>query len=143
MSDIKIISEDAKSYIANIDGKQVILYKVDVDKINERNRNSLNEASKHLPKQLVVDFINFIIYTIEYIPTVDKYENAANTTVAFMKQIEKILVKNECSNLMFSYIKNLDPNIYGKAQTFMKIIKRLEIDMVAINSLQNELDLKL
>mgnify|MGYP006863438466 CR=1 FL=1 len=135
---IEIISEDDKCYIAKIDGKQVKLFKVDVDEINIRNKNNLHDAAKCLPKQLVVDFINFIISTIEHKPTVDRYENAANRMVACMKQIEKILLENKCSNLMFWYIKNIDPDIYGKAQTFMRIIERLEIEMVAINSLQNQ-----
>jgi len=133
-----LIGEDDKSYTANIEGKIVKLFKIDTEPINSRHNESVYQASKCLRNDTVYEVFNYISMILNNIPTIDKYEEIAKQVTTYLKEVEIILLDNECINFVFYYIKDIDPSIYGRAQTFIKNITMVKEDFKNIINFQNE-----
>jgi len=127
--EFKIISEDEKSYLAEIDGKPVKLFKINLEELEFKHTNDLFNASGHIPLKLIDEILFFTDRLLKFIPSVNEYEPVAKQMVGYMNKIYDILKPHKLSHLMHHLVKDTDPNIYGKAQTIMKNIERLHKDL--------------
>ncbi len=125
---IKIISEDDKSYMAEVDGKVVKLFKIDKNEIDERWKNTIYHISKHIPKHNFEELLKVLIEYINHIPNVNEYKRVANRVTCYIDKLYKIIspiCNQHISNVFHHPYKNINIEIYGKAYTFMKEIKSL------------------
>ncbi len=139
---IKVIAEDKDSFTAMLDGKEIKLYKINIDEIEIKRRTDLYKAAGHIPKELIVNALYLTSRTLDKIPTVDDYEDIATIAVDYMNQIYKYLRKNKLSYIIHYLIKNTDPYIYGRAQTFMKNIRYFDTDLRIIQDFQVDMTIK-
>ena len=125
---IELISETDDSYIANIDGKHVKLFKINTNEIKERWKKNVDEATKLIPKHHFEVLLKILISTINNIPTVAEYERVSNNIAGHINKLYDMIAPNcnqHFSNIFHYPYKNISTEIYGKAQTFMKEIKSL------------------
>lgn len=125
---IEVIAETNDGYIANINGKEVKLFKVDSNEIKERWNKNIFEASKLISKHDLETMIKILIEYINRIPTVVEYERVSNRVAKHVNKLYDIIAPKctqSFSNIFHHPYKNITPDIYGKAQTFMKEIKSL------------------
>ncbi len=123
MSEIKIISESKKYYTAVIDGKPIVLYKLDVDSIKQNRINDLKKSAEIIPDVLFNQILAFTNDLLENIPNVDEYEKVADEVVVLMELLHKELRPHCLTYLVHQSIKHISPSCYGKANTFTHQIK--------------------
>jgi len=119
---IELISEDDKSYTALVDGKETKLFKINIEELNAKHDRDLLEASKHLSKSDIEEMLFFTRRIIQFVPRITEYERVAVETTDLMERVYKALEPYKLSYLMHHLVKDTNPEIYGKAETFMKQI---------------------
>jgi len=125
---IELISETDDAYIANVDGKQVKLFKINTTEIKERWNRNIDTASKLISKYQFESMLKILINVINNVPTVDEYERISNNIAAHINILYDDIApscNHGFSNIFHHPYKNISTEIYGKAQTFMKEIKGL------------------
>jgi len=129
--EIEFLNEHERYYEALIGGKNVILYKVDKDKIQQDYLINLKKVSKTLSLNNIIPLYNLLKESIKNTPNVDQYEKIADSISI---EIDKLyyLTKSDKSSIFHHPYKQINPAIYGKAQTFMKNIKFLFEDLIYI-----------
>ena len=138
---IELISETEDSYIANIDGKHVKLFKIDTQEIKDRWAKTISEASHVIPKHEFKEMVKLLIEIINNVPTVAEYERVSNRLSAHIDKLYKIVspfCNQHFSNIFHHPYKNINTEIYGKAQTFMKEVRSLLDTMEEIGNCKVE-----
>lgn len=135
---IKILKDTKNYYIVEIEGRPVKLLKIDKTELEFQHTNDLFNAASIINPNTLNDAIKETRRILENIPTVDKYERVADYMVRLMNVMYDNLNPYKLSYLMHHMIKNIDPNIYGKAQTFMDQIKQLNKDLEIIKKFTEE-----
>ena len=130
--EIEVISEDEKNIIAKIDGKPVKLFKINMEELEFKHTNDLFSAASIISPLNLNEGLKVTRKIIKDIPTVDKYEKISKYVTTIMNSIYFDLEPYNLSHLMHTMIKNTDPTIYGRAQTFMDQIKRFNGDLEKI-----------
>jgi hypothetical protein len=120
---IEVISENDKTIEVKVDGKKVTLFKINVEEMNYKHQEDLYKASTYLTKNDVSNALYFTKRILQDIPNVDEYKETANELTSYMVKIYDILSPHKLSHLMHHLVKETDPKIYGKAQTFTKYAK--------------------
>ena len=125
---IELISETDDCYIANVDGKQVKLFKINTTEIKERWEKNVGKATKLIPKHHFEVLLKILINTINNVPTVVEYERVSKNIAGHINKLYDFVspsCNQHLSNIFHHPYKNISTEIYGKAQTFMKEIKSL------------------
>jgi len=136
MNDIKIelIKEHDKYYEAIIDNKPVKLFKVGtVDEMRKQSKLRLNRISELVTLKDITPLLDLLDFHTCVGPRVHEYEKVA---IEMTKEIKKLydivafapLVKSQ-TNIFHYYLKQINPEIYGKAQTFTRTIDLLFEDL--------------
>lgn len=135
---IKIISEQKDCYIADINGRSVKLFKIDMNELKIKHENDLYLASKLLLNSDIYNLLDLTKRIIQFTPDVDHYKNVADKVTELMESIYSKLKNHNLSHLFHHFIKEINPDIYGKAQTFMRQINLLHEDLTKIHQFINE-----
>lgn len=141
MDGIKIISENDRSYIVSLNGVETRLFKLDPEKLKLDYLNNLKEASKHISKRNLDSAIFLVNGFLKYPPTVDRYEESSNNIVGLLKRFHYDLKPHGLTHLVHSLIKNIDIEIYGKAQTFLHNLRLWNQDLKVIKAFKDEIKL--
>lgn len=135
---IKILEEQKNCYIAEIGGKKVKLIKIDIDKLKSKHKNDLYLASTYLTNSDIKEILILLKRVIKNVPTVNEYETVAKALASMMLPLYNKLRHFKLSHLFHHYIKDVNPDTYGKAQTLMKQVNLINEDLQKINQYMNE-----
>jgi len=136
MNDIKIelIKEHDKYYEAIIDNKPVKLFKVGtVDKMRKQSKLRLNRISELITFKDFKPLLDKLYFYSCVSPRVEEYEEVVTQMSKEIKKLYDIvaftpLAKSQ-TNIFHYYLKQIDPKIYGKAQTFTRTTDLLFEDL--------------
>jgi len=129
---IELLSETKEYYMAKIKGKPVKLIKIDIKELKDKHNSDLLNASKYISPTTLSEAIKVTRKTLKDIPNVNEYRNIAKFNVTLMNMIYYDLKPHKLSHLMHTLVKNTDPNIYGKAETFIRQIEMFNEDLEKI-----------
>lgn len=135
---VNVLYEDDNSFVAEIDGKPVKLFKINIEELKINHKRDLYFAAVKLPLLLIKDSLEYVNSIINNIPTVDDYEFIANEVVKFLYKIDIIIRPEKLGHLVHHLIKDIDPNYYGKAQTFMRQINLFKNDLEVLIKFKKE-----
>jgi len=123
MSEIQILEENEKSYTAIVDGKKVVLWKIDTEALDRKWNEKVKQAGKYRKLKELRSLINDLEIYHKQSPSVDDYEeiatNIANTLDNFIKDTPPAY------NVYHTLFKYIHPECYGKAQIFSKYCNQL------------------
>lgn len=118
MGNIKIIKENEKSYTAIADGKKVVLWKIDTEELEKKWKERVFHARQYLKRVEIVELKDNLNMLLQHKPNVDDYEEIA---IDISETIEKFIDTTPSAyNVYHTLYKYLNPECYGKAQTFTK-----------------------
>ena len=137
-AEIKIQSEQKDCYIADINGKTVKLFKIDMEELKLKHENDLYLASRHLSNADIHELLVLTTKILQFTPDVDHYKGVADKVTDLMENLFSKLAVHDLSHLFHHLIKDINPEIYGKAQTFMRQINLLHDTMSKIHQFINE-----
>jgi len=129
---IELLSEHKKYYTAKIKGKPVKLFKINIEEMKLKHIDDLLNASKYISKTTLNESIKVTRGILKNIPKINEYEKISKFVVTLMNMIYYDLKPHKLSHLMHTLVKNTDPNIYGKAQTFIRQIEMFNEDLEKI-----------
>jgi len=126
----KVIDEKDDRYIIETEkGQTLIAYKIDTNDISKRRHEEIEKVAKKLDKKEVVQLLGMVNDLYDNPPSIVDYLGAATEVV---KILRKYYDKVDSSNLFHHPIKQIDPEIYGKAQTFMHQMMLLKDTLIKI-----------
>lgn len=119
--------EDKVSYV-NSKGQRCVVVRVDTVAIELRHKADIDRAARCLTEETLTALEVFTSYLRNHEPTVGSYKEEAMTMSKILEeayaQVGPSSMKE--SNIFHHPIKQINPEIYGKAETFMKELKKLE-----------------
>lgn len=111
-------------------------FKIDMDKIKESNDESNRKVAKKFSFEDLKNLVIHLERILNNVPTVDKYEKEA---IELTKRLNSCYNIVGVPNLFWHPIKNIDPTIYGKAQTFLKQVFQLFETMHDVAQIMKEM----
>jgi len=109
---------------------------ISFEEIDQINKKRNMEVAKGLDKQDIIDTINMLLDINNNIPSIEEYLNKA-TMLIF--QLKKCYSKIGSPNLFHHHIKQIDPEIYGKAQTLLNSCRSLVSTLIEVSYVMKEL----
>ena len=128
---IELISEDSSKIVVRRNGEKIKLFKIDTEAMENKYNYDLYKASECLRKEVIKNALKFTEKLINQVPNVNEYESEANKLFLIMKDLYLLLEPHKLSYLLHHLIKDTDPEIYGRAQTFMKQVEKFH-DMLLL-----------
>ena len=112
-------------------GNRLILFKVKTKEIEKSHQDEIEKAIKVLDKEEVTKLFHTVKSLQKNPPSVIEYNDVA---INITKILKKFYDKIGSPNIFHHSIKQIDPNIYGRAQTFihqMEILKNILKEIIA------------
>ena len=122
--DLKILEESNRWYKVEVIGTGEIktLYKIDLESLKESHYKRVRQVAEKIDKNEIDFLITHVNTLIKRKIDINEYEGIAS---ALSKRLEKIYIQIGEPNLFHHSIKNINPCIYGKAQTFYRELESL------------------
>ncbi len=132
--EIKVLKEHDKYYEAIIDNKPVKLFKVGtVDEMKKQSKLRLNRISELITFKDFKPLLDKLYFYSCVSPRVEEYEEVVTEMSKEIKKLYDIVafapLARSQTNIFHYYLKQIDPKIYGKAQTFTRITNLLFEDL--------------
>jgi len=120
----ELVEELSDRYIVtNKEGKRLVLYKIDSDATQTKHNEEIKKAAKFLNREEVTHLFHKVKTLQKNPPTVvDYYDLAAEIA----KTLQNFYNQIGSPNIFHQPVKNIDPEIYGKAQSFMRQLEILK-----------------
>lgn len=134
---ITVIEEKSDHYvIETADGRQLKAYKIKKDEIQKIH----DELNRKVAENLGVSKLRQLLIRLEKIlsnpPTVIEYEDVVVNLTAFLGECYDEVGN---PNQFHHPIKNINPDIYGRANTLMKQVKQLWESMIEVAQMMKEM----
>ena len=97
--------------------------------IDQINKKRTMDVAKSLDKKDIIDTINMLLDINNNIPSIVEYNNKA---IDISSQLKMCYNKIGVPNLFHHYIKQIDPDIYGKAQTMLNVCRSLVSTLIEV-----------
>jgi len=121
--DVEIVEENDEYYlIKDSEGKERKLYKINMDQLAEMHKQRIQICADRLDKEDVDPLINQLSEILSRTISVDEYLEIACNISAKLEDLYAIMGSG---NIFHSFIKQLDPYQYGRAQTFTDNVESL------------------
>jgi hypothetical protein len=115
--ELKVLKERENHYeVEDPDGNKMTMYKIDMDSIKKSHEESIIKVATAIEGSDLFDLFNVFTNVLNNIPSVTEYLDIAENLSAYLKVIYE---KVGSPNIFWHPIKNIDPDIYGKAQTLI------------------------
>ncbi|MCK5610874.1 hypothetical protein KAR91_53870 [Candidatus Pacearchaeota archaeon] len=108
--------------LKNMDGKVVTTRKIDKDDLEKQWKNRVKKVADAFNKEEIIELISILENILNNIPTVDQYFSVAKSLTCSLQTCYDRVGQ---PNLFWHPIKNINPEIYGKANTLSKEVKSL------------------
>jgi len=100
-------------------------FQKEMERIHKESIATLRMCPRTYLTQLWLECGNIL----EYLPSVDEYEKRANNLTEVINQAYEATRKVAGPNCLHAHHKSIDPEIYGRAQTFSKCVRSLLSDV--------------
>jgi len=119
---IELVEDHDKYCMVSIDGKLVKAHKLDLEQLQRIHRESIEKLAKGLTREMVESLISMLTRILYLDLFLKDYLRTAEHLTNLLKNYYEIIGS---PNAFHYYIKNIDPEIYGKGQTFLKEVESL------------------
>ena len=119
-----IVIEDTPDYylVRNVEGKEIKLYKIDQEEVRRIHRASIEKLAKGLTREMVDSLTAELRNILSLGILLHEYPDIAKNLVDKLRDYYEKVGR---PNLLHYYIKDIDPDVYGKGQTFLKEVESL------------------
>lgn len=122
-SKFKVIFNEEDHYVLEReDGSYFKAHKIDTEKISKRHLESVRKVAEKLPPERVMFLVRMLQDVLNNEPTITEYLEIANDLAENIQNCYDIVGR---PNLFHHPFKNINPEIYGKAQTLRKEVHQL------------------
>lgn len=134
---MKIIEETPKKYVLEDEhGERKTFHKIDMESIKKSHRESVHKVAEALTGEDLESILTTLTNVLNNTPDINEYLLIAQNISSYLKRIYD---KVGSPNLLWHPIKNIDPDIYGKAQTLTIELNDLFQQMVEVAKVMEEL----
>jgi len=119
-----VVIEDTENYylVRNAEGKEIKLYKIDQEEVRRIHRASIEKLAKGLTREMVDNLTAELKNILSLGILLHEYPDIAKNLVDKLREYYETVGR---PNLLHYYIKDIDPDMYGKGQTFLKEVESL------------------
>ena len=134
-----VVIEETENYyfVRNVEGKEIKLYKIDQEEIKRIHRASIEKLAKGLTREMVDSLTAELKNILSLGILLNEYEDLAKNLTQKLTECYEIVGR---PNLLHYYIKDIDPDVYGKAQTFLREVKSLHEVMEEVREYMEEME---
>lgn len=133
----KVIEEHSEYYIIeDRNGNQKRAVKIRRDKIQKIHDDSNKKVAENIDVKRFSELVLRLEDILNNVPTIDKYKDIAVELANFLKQCYDDVGN---PNLFHYPIKNIDPEIYGRADTLLKGVTQLYESMIEVGEMMKNM----
>ena len=134
-----VVIEETEDYylVRNVEGKEIKLYKIDQEEVRRIHRVSIEKLAKGLTREMVDSLTAELRNILSLGILLHEYPDMARNLVDRLKDYYEAVGR---PNLLHYYIKDIDPDVYGKGQTFLKEVESLHEVMEEVGECMEEME---
>ena len=119
-----VVIEETDNYylVRNVEGKEIKLFKIDQEEVRRIHRASIEKLAKGLTREMVDNLTAELKNILSLGILLHEYPDIAKNLVDKLREYYETVGR---PNLLHYYIKDIDPDMYGKGQTFLKEVESL------------------
>jgi len=119
-----VVIEETENYylVRNVEGKEIKLYKIDQEEVRRIHRASIEKLAKGLTREMVDSLTAELRNILSLGILLHEYPDIARNLVDKLREYYDTVGR---PNLLHYYIKDIDPDMYGKGQTFLREVESL------------------
>ncbi len=136
---IEVLSEDKKTIVGIMDGKPITLHKINIDAMTRSHNEKIDKAAIAISFDKLEESLTFTNDILKDCPYINEYEEYANKAIELMKSMYHDCQPGDATSLFHHLVKETNPSIYGKAQTFIKQVTFFNETIVEILNVKKEL----
>jgi hypothetical protein len=137
-NDFKVIEEHNKYYvIEDENGNQKKAVKIRRDAVQKIHDDSNKKVAENIDVKRFLELVSRLEDILNNVPTIDKYKDIAVELANFLRQCYDNVGN---PNLFHHPIKNIDPDIYGRANTLLKEVKQLYESMIEVGEMMKHMN---
>jgi len=115
--EVRVIEDFGKYCTVDIDGRIVKAFKLDMEQLEKIRKESIEKLAKGMTKLMVKSLISRLDKIVSCNLLLKDYLHTAESLTEVLNTYYDTVGP---PNVLHYYIKNIDPEIYGKGQTFLK-----------------------
>lgn len=138
LGEVKVVENNIDHYVLEKeDGTQIKAFKIKRDEMQKIHDDLNRKVAENLKVDTLIELISRLEEIMNNLPTFDKWRETADELTDFLEYCY-----NEVGNPnQFHHpIKNVNPEIYGRADTFLKEVLHLHTSMLEVAEMMKEME---